>query len=47
MDLPIGKVTTILSEVLELMRHATKALLGKELVWFENLGLANEEVTPF
>ena len=45
MNLPIGKVTPILFEVLELIRYGTKTLLGKELVWFKNLGLANEEVT--
>ena len=34
----------ILLEILKLVRCGTKALVGEELVWFENLGLANEEV---
>jgi len=44
LDLSVGKVAAILFEVFELMRHGTKALFGEELVWFENMGLTNEEV---
>jgi hypothetical protein len=43
----VGKITTILSELLELVRHGTKALLSKEAVWFEVLGLADKEVGSF
>ena len=43
-DLSVGKVTAILFEVFELIRHGTEALLLEEVVWFEDLGLANEEV---
>jgi hypothetical protein len=44
LNLLVGKVTAILSEVFELVMYGTKALLGKELVRPEDLGLANEEV---
>jgi hypothetical protein len=44
LNLSVGDVTTALFEVLELIRHRAKALPGKETMWFENLGLANEEV---
>jgi hypothetical protein len=43
----VGKITAILSEVLELVRYGTKALLSKEAVWFEVLGLADKEVGSF
>jgi hypothetical protein len=46
LNLPIGYVTTILLEVLELVRYGTKALLSEETVWLEDLGLTNKEVTP-
>jgi len=37
-----------LFEVLELVGHGTKVLLGKEeAVWFEDLGLTNKEVASF
>jgi len=45
LNLPIGKVAAVLFEEFELMRHGTEALFGEELVWPEDLGLANEEVT--
>jgi len=45
LNLPIGYVTAISLEVLELIRYGTKALLGEKTMWLEDLGLANKEVT--
>jgi hypothetical protein len=44
LDLLVCEVTVILPQAFELFRYGTKALLGEELVWPEDLRLANEEV---
>jgi hypothetical protein len=43
--LSVRKITTILFEMLELAGHSAKALLLKEFVWLEELGLAQNEVS--
>jgi hypothetical protein len=43
-DFSVSQVTSIEFETFKLFGQGTKALLGKEVVWLENLRLANEEV---
>jgi hypothetical protein len=41
----VHKITAILFEMLELVGHSAKALLLKEFMWLEELGLAQNEVS--
>ena len=43
-DFSVSQVASIEFETFKLFGQGTKALLGKEVVWLENLGLANEEM---
>ena len=41
---PVGKITSILFYVLELVGHGTEALLLEELMRLKELGLTQDEV---
>jgi hypothetical protein len=42
--LSVCKIATILLQIFELIGYGAKALFPEEFMWFEDLGLANEEV---